>query len=611
MQNSAQAGATFDYEQWRRDHPRPAAKPLADLDVGEPRTVRMIYFLPSDWPYRADVVDSMKTAIRRVQTFYGEQMQVHGYGNGTFRIETDAQGEPLVHRVDSQHPYSHYVSSTSTEGSIIEELERTFDLDANIYFIILGTDVRQWRSGEYDTASAHRGTKNGGYALIASRPFYPNEGGSPWGLVAHELGHAFGLSHDFRDGAYIMSYGGASRFPDAQTWDRISACSAEFLAVHTYFNPAIPIEEGEPPVIELISPTGYPAGSTSVPVRLKVSDSGGLYQLAIPLLRGRKRCHGLAGKNSAVVEINYDGYLYGSVGPGSFTRLTDDPSHGLFAKAVDAEGNLSSVDFTLAAISPYEIATLEGHTGRVLSVSFSPDGTTLASGSGWRRDRDWKPLELDSTVRLWDVASREEIATLEGHLDAVLSVSFSPDSTTLASGSGDRTVRLWDVASREEIATLEGHLGAVTSVAFSPNGALLASAGGWGDPTVRLWNVASREEIATLEGHLGAVTSVAFSPNGALLASGSRDSTVKLWDVASREEIATLEGHTAEVTSVAFSPNGALLASAGGWDDYTIRLWDVASREEITTLEGQKTRGHFGIVFAWRDPSRRRAKRMG
>ena len=79
------------------------------------------------------------------------------------------------------------------------------------------------------------------------------------------------------------------------------------------------------------------------------------------------------------------------------------------------------------------IATLEGHTGAV-TVSFSPDGATLASGS------------LDGTVRLWAVATGEPIAPLEGHTDRVFSVSFSPDGATLASGSLDGTILLWDVA---------------------------------------------------------------------------------------------------------------------------------------------------------------------
>ncbi len=541
-----------DYERSRRDHPRPAAKRLADLDVGEPRTVRMIYFLPNDWPYRADVVDSMKTAIKQSQTFYLEQMQAHGYGDWTFRIETDAQGEPLVHRVDSQHPYSHYENSFALEATIIEEIEQSFDLDANIYVIVLGTDLLRWRGGTWAGGVGSRETKNGGYVLVASE--------FSWDLVAHELGHAFGLPHYYSDGAYIMSYGGPSQFPGASTWDRISACSADFLAVHTYFNPGIPTEEGQPPVIELISPPGYPAGSTSVPVRLQVSDSEGLYQLAIP--PARQFCHGLAGKTSAVVEIDYDGFYFWSA---VFIGLGEEPSHGLFAKAVDAEGNLSKFDFTLAEISPYEIATLEGHTIGVTSVAFSPDGTLLASGS---QDFETGQGE-DRGVRLWDVAGRKEIAALETHGDPVRSVSFSPDGALLASSG-----TVWDVAGREEIATLKGG-----PTVFSPDGALLANG-------VRLWDVAGREEIAKLEGHTSWVRSVSFSPDGALLASASQDSTVRLWDVASREEIATLKGHTAEVTSVAFSPDGALLASGGGWGEYTVRLWDVATQEQVAILKG-------------------------
>ena len=82
----------FDYERERGT--TYAAGKLADLDVGEPRTVRMIYFLPNNRPFRTSVIDSMKTTIRQVQTFYAEQMQAHSLGNKTFRFETDAEGEP-------------------------------------------------------------------------------------------------------------------------------------------------------------------------------------------------------------------------------------------------------------------------------------------------------------------------------------------------------------------------------------------------------------------------------------------------------------------------------------------------------------------------------------
>ncbi len=217
------------------------------------------------------------------------------------------------------------------------------------------------------------------------------------------------------------------------------------------------------------------------------------------------------------------------------------------------------------------IATLEGHTYWASSVSFSPDGATLASGAGV------------STILLWDVATHTTIDTLQGHTDAVLSVSFSPDGATLASGAVDDTILLWDAATHTPTDTLEGYVEGVNSVSFSPDGATLAYSESWGG-TVRLWDVETREIIATLEGHSARVLSVSFSPDGATLASGSRDGTILLWDVATHTTIDTLQGHTGGVNSVSFSPDGATLAA--GAEDGTILLWDVATGEIITTLEG-------------------------
>ena len=230
-----------------------------------------------------------------------------------------------------------------------------------------------------------------------------------------------------------------------------------------------------------------------------------------------------------------------------------------------------------AEMSPYQIATLEGHTGRVRSVSFSPDGTLLASGSD------------DVSIKLWDVASRQNIATLEGHTGRVRSVSFSPDGTLLASGSDDVSIKLWDVAKRQNIATLteeNSDRASFLSVSFSPDGTLLAS-GSWG--TVLLWDVAKRQNVASLKGHRDWVRSVSFSPDGTLLASGSDDVSIKLWDVAKRQNITTLRGirnYRNSVLSVSFSPDGKTLASGSG--DRTVELWDgeVATRRNLATLEG-------------------------
>ena len=238
---------------------------------------------------------------------------------------------------------------------------------------------------------------------------------------------------------------------------------------------------------------------------------------------------------------------------------------------------------TISLQTTFAQVTLEGHGDGVRAVAFSPDGTILASGgSEWQNEA--------GTVKLWDVATRTNIATLYGHTGAVFSVSFSPDGSTLASGSGDGIVKLWDVATRTNIATLKHAVGDVASVAFSPDGKTLASASLYfsffskadDDGTVELWDVATRTNIATLQ---VIATSVSFSPDGTLLASGTLDGTVELWDVATKQNIATLQGHTYWVWSVAFSPDGTTLASGALDEEATIKLWNVATRENIATLQ--------------------------
>ena len=212
------------------------------------------------------------------------------------------------------------------------------------------------------------------------------------------------------------------------------------------------------------------------------------------------------------------------------------------------------------------LRTLTGHTNRVTYVSFSPDGQTLVSGS-------W-----DGTVRVWDVNTGRHLRTLT--VSGVISISFSPDGQTLASGSLDGTVRLWDVNTGRHLHTLAGHTHNVTYVSFSPNGNTLASGGGWEDGTVRLWDVNTGRHLRTLTGHTDSIRSISFSPDGQTLVSGSWDETVRLWDVKTGRPLRTLTEHTDSVASIKFIPNDKMLTSNGS---SRVAFWEVSTGTLIGT----------------------------
>jgi WD40 repeat protein len=218
---------------------------------------------------------------------------------------------------------------------------------------------------------------------------------------------------------------------------------------------------------------------------------------------------------------------------------------------------------TRAEVAPLEVP------GGARRIAFSPDRTLLALGQVCRVGRNDVVI-----VREW--RGERRLSVLDGLCGGVSALAFSVDGTTLAAGYSSGLVRLWDVASGKERATLEAHgprSGAVTALEWSPDGTALATAVST-EGLVRLWKPRNGEPLGTLPAKSGWVNALAFTPDGRILAMAQSDGCTTFWDVAEAHEVGTVRASSKSLWAAAFSCDGRVLATGGG--DGILRLWDFA-----------------------------------
>lgn len=281
-------------------------------------------------------------------------------------------------------------------------------------------------------------------------------------------------------------------------------------------------------------------------------------------------------------------------GPSHMTRLSADGR--LIAAAIGSSG-VRIWDASTGRLVR-ELPAVEQNS--TISIAFSPSNDSLlAVGCG--------STSGASYIGLWDIHAGTELARLSGRMDGDQSagvphaIEFSSDGQHLVVGRGfmnvltpsssSKLLEVWEVASRQMIRRLPGHVNDCVSFDFTHDGTLLAT--GSRDGTAIIWSTAAWAPVRTLRnpdpdtvfeqpGAAGMVEGVAFSPDGTLLAMASRGGSVLLWDVGTGQLLETLKGHSSAVEAVAFSPDGRTLASGGG--DQTVRLWNVETRRELLQL---------------------------
>ena len=234
--------------------------------------VRIVYFLPSDRPPQPDIEEKLDRLIKDVQTFYAEQMEAHGFGRKTFQIETDATGKVVVHHIKGRlsDAYYHNISERCHQ-----EIGERYDMSKT--FLLTTLDISTELINNSDCGIGGGGTASGTALMPASGGCFAGN----WGFItaAHELGHAFGLQHDFRNSAYLMSYG--------TNRTQLSYCAAEWLDTHRAFNLDRSPLNAETTHIEMLPPS-LAAPPNAIRLRFEVTDADGLHQVQLltPTLTG-------------------------------------------------------------------------------------------------------------------------------------------------------------------------------------------------------------------------------------------------------------------------------------------------------------------------------------
>ena len=280
-------------------------------------------------------------------------------------------------------------------------------------------------------------------------------------------------------------------------------------------------------------------------------------------------------------------------------KIWDGTSGQLLLTIDDAWGLLSPDGTKIATAAPNIWDAVTGkkltglccHTNVLSDVTWSADSTRVATVS---RDR---------TARIWDAATGKELRTLWGHAAPLNAVAFSRDGTRLVTGDVLGVVKVWDLGPDRElmVSPVTGFSKpAMRVVGFSADGKRIIAGFGYGaspqngGSQVRLLDAGTGSVLLTIPMSFG-IWDVALSPDGKTIVTGGDGDSTKVWDAASGRELYPFRAPSDSTKGVAFSPDSKRFATAD--KDHAARVWDTATGKLLLTLKGHMDE-LWGVAFS-------------
>lgn len=225
---------------------------------------------------------------------------------------------------------------------------------------------------------------------------------------------------------------------------------------------------------------------------------------------------------------------------------------------------------------------LEGHTGDVQKVAFSPDGKIIASAS------------YDKTIKLWDANTQQELKTLAGHEKVVEVIDFSPDGKYLVSGDRDGNLLLWNIKfsnnqlpnnlKPQKIDGEQYNNSGIAALDFSPDSQQIAVS--FYDGKIRIWNVAdfAGEPVIVKDDYQSTIYALNYSPSGENLVLGDNSGNLTIWNLENNSNLVKPRSHNAGINELTYSPDGQKIVSSSS--DGTIKLWN-SQGQHLDTYDSQ------------------------